>query len=75
MTPALHRMHHSDQPAETDTNYGHDFAVWDRLFGTYLDPRDQEDGPAQYGLTRFPPDRASDLNALLSAPFRKGPFS
>lgn len=35
VTPAMHRVHHSARRAETDSNFGEVFSVWDRLFGTY----------------------------------------
>lgn len=38
-TPAMHRVHHSQAQAETDTNYSNIFSFWDRLFGTYRVPR------------------------------------
>ena len=33
--PSMHRVHHSVIRAETDSNYGTVFSVWDRLFGSY----------------------------------------
>lgn len=35
VTPDMHRIHHSQARDETDSNYGFNFALWDRLFGTY----------------------------------------
>jgi len=75
MTPSLHHIHHSDHVAETDTNYGHDIALWDRLFGTYLAEAKRPASEFRYGLKKFPPARADDLNALLIAPFDRDPFS
>ncbi len=37
-TPAVHRLHHSAAVAQTDSNFGNLVSVWDRLFGTFLDP-------------------------------------
>jgi sterol desaturase/sphingolipid hydroxylase (fatty acid hydroxylase superfamily) len=34
VTPDLHKVHHSDQPAETNSNYATVLSVWDRLAGT-----------------------------------------
>lgn len=34
-TPDMHRVHHSIERAEADTNYGFFLSVWDRLCGTY----------------------------------------
>jgi sterol desaturase/sphingolipid hydroxylase (fatty acid hydroxylase superfamily) len=35
VTPDMHRVHHSVDPRETNTNFGFNVAWWDRLFGTY----------------------------------------
>ncbi len=35
MTPDMHRIHHSVDPRETNSNYGFNVPWWDRLFGTY----------------------------------------
>jgi sterol desaturase/sphingolipid hydroxylase (fatty acid hydroxylase superfamily) len=36
VTPDMHRVHHSVIRTETDSNYGFNLAIWDRLFGTYV---------------------------------------
>ena len=38
VTPDMHRVHHSADPIETNSNYGFCLAIWDRLFGTYRSP-------------------------------------
>lgn len=35
ITPDVHRIHHSIIRAETNSNYGFNLSVWDRLFGTW----------------------------------------
>ena len=40
--PEVHRWHHSQKIAESNTNYAHSFVVWDLLFDTYFRPRDAE---------------------------------
>lgn len=35
VTPAMHRVHHSQQHDETNSNFGNQLSIWDRLFGTY----------------------------------------
>ena len=37
-TPNTHRLHHSPDVRETDTNYGEVTMIWDRLLGSYLKP-------------------------------------
>jgi sterol desaturase/sphingolipid hydroxylase (fatty acid hydroxylase superfamily) len=35
VTPDVHKMHHSNIPAQTDSNYGNLLSLFDRAFGTY----------------------------------------
>ena len=35
VTPDMHRVHHSIEEDETNSNFGFNLSVWDRLFGTY----------------------------------------
>ncbi len=37
VTPDMHRVHHSVEDDETNSNFGFNFPWWDRLFGTYRD--------------------------------------
>ena len=38
VTPRFHHIHHSDDPKHYRGNLGSFFTIWDRLFGTYVDP-------------------------------------
>jgi sterol desaturase/sphingolipid hydroxylase (fatty acid hydroxylase superfamily) len=49
VTPSNHRVHHARNPEYIDRNYGGVFILWDRLFGTFQDER--EDVPCVYGIT------------------------
>ncbi|MET0063801.1 MAG: sterol desaturase family protein [Candidatus Thiodiazotropha endolucinida] len=35
VTPDMHRVHHSVEPDETNSNFGFNLSLWDRLMGTY----------------------------------------
>ena len=35
VTPDMHRVHHSVEPDETNSNFGFNLSIWDRLMGTY----------------------------------------
>jgi len=48
VTPRLHRLHHSPDRRNHDSNYGNSLTVWDRLFGTLNDHQER----LQVGLTR-----------------------
>ncbi|MDM4765283.1 sterol desaturase family protein [Pelomonas sp. SE-A7] len=47
-TPSAHRVHHAANLEYLDANYGGVLIVFDRLFGTYVEER--EDLPCRYGL-------------------------
>ncbi|MGB3457051.1 MAG: sterol desaturase family protein [Litorimonas sp.] len=49
-TPSHHRVHHSTHPTHLDRNYAGIFIVWDRLFGTFVEERDDE--AMTYGLVK-----------------------
>ena len=40
ITPSNHRIHHAQNDDYLDANYGGVFIIWDRIFGTYIDERD-----------------------------------
>lgn len=45
VTPDMHRVHHSVEDDETNSNFGFNLPWWDRLFGTYRDqPRAGHEG-------------------------------
>ena len=35
ITPSIHRVHHGKNDIYIDKNYGSNFVIWDKLFGTY----------------------------------------
>ncbi|CAH1090584.1 sterol desaturase family protein [Candidatus Nitrotoga sp. 1052] len=37
VTPDMHRVHHSIEEDETNSNFAFNLSAWDRLFGTYRD--------------------------------------
>jgi sterol desaturase/sphingolipid hydroxylase (fatty acid hydroxylase superfamily) len=47
-TPSAHRVHHAVNVEYLDANYGGVLTIFDRLFGTYIEER--EDLPCRYGL-------------------------
>ena len=47
-TPSHHRVHHARNPRYVDRNHGGTLIVWDRLFGTFAQERDEP----VYGITR-----------------------
>lgn len=67
VTPAMHRIHHSEAPHETNANFGFSLSLWDRLFGTY---RAKPDAPLSLGLPEYRDERPHELLWVLALPFR-----
>ena len=71
VTPDMHRVHHSVEDDEANSNFGFNLSWWDRLFGTYRDqPRGGHEGMT-IGIHKYREPRAvSWLPGLLALPFR-----
>lgn len=70
VTPDMHRVHHSDNRAEHDSNYGFALSIWDRLFGTYVAQPARGHDSMTIGL-QWQDDRPSKLGWSLWLPFRR----
>jgi sterol desaturase/sphingolipid hydroxylase (fatty acid hydroxylase superfamily) len=68
-TPAMHKVHHSRVPAETNSNYSSLLSIWDRLFKTFASRRDLHE--IQFGLAGFDDPRQQTLKGLLRTPFHR----
>ena len=70
VTPDMHRVHHSILRGETDSNFGFNLSLWDRLFRTYTDqPRDGHVGMT-IGIPEFrDPAQVDRLPGMLQLPF------
>lgn len=68
VTPDMHRIHHSVIMPETNSNFGFNLSIWDRLFRTY---RAEPQGDLTLGLTDHQSDRPSRLLYSLALPFRR----
>ncbi|MCM2316253.1 MAG: sterol desaturase family protein [Thermoanaerobaculia bacterium] len=68
VTPAMHRVHHSFHPSETNSNFGFNLPWWDRLFGTYR--RQSVDSPIEIGLPGLLEETNQSLAWMLRFPFR-----
>ena len=78
VTPAMHQVHHSASRAETDSNYGDVFSLWDRMFGSYCGLDDAALAKMRIGLgDAFDPGAASLVHQLklplAPAPASKAP--
>lgn len=70
VTPDMHRVHHSVEDDEANSNFGFSLSWWDRLFGTY---RDQPRGghiDMTIGINKFrEPKQVAWLPGMLALPF------
>lgn len=71
VTPDMHRVHHSVLHRETDSNYGFNLSVWDRLFGTYVDQPSMGHEQMTIGLGDWQDERPTNLWWCLKVPFLK----
>jgi sterol desaturase/sphingolipid hydroxylase (fatty acid hydroxylase superfamily) len=70
VTPDMHRIHHSMEMAETNSNYGFNLAWWDRLFGTYRAEASLPQERMRIGVEGLTgDDRAVSLAGMLAIPF------
>jgi len=67
VTPHMHKVHHSRDQRETDSNYSNIFSFWDRVFGTYTPAVNFQS--LRYGLDGFDIKERQTLRGLLKMPF------
>jgi sterol desaturase/sphingolipid hydroxylase (fatty acid hydroxylase superfamily) len=72
VTPDLHRVHHSVDPEESDTNFGVVVPWWDRLFGTYRDRPALGHQGMSIGLHDIRDRRSVSIPWLLAMPLFAG---
>jgi len=70
VTPDMHRVHHSVEDDETNSNFGFNLSIWDRIFGTYINqPRGGHEGMT-IGIHNYrEPKQVSWLPGMLTLPF------
>jgi sterol desaturase/sphingolipid hydroxylase (fatty acid hydroxylase superfamily) len=67
--PNLHKVHHSREPWQTDSNYGNLFSWWDRLFRTFTPSH--HGARVATGLSGFDEPSQQTTRALLAMPFAR----
>lgn len=70
VTPNVHKIHHSRDLAETNSNYGNVLTIYDRILGTFTSSDRAE--AVVYGLDDADSTRSSSFGGLLSMPFQPG---
>ena len=71
VTPEMHRVHHSIDRRETDSNFGFNVPWWDRLFGTYRAQPALGHDRMTLGIDRFRKPRELWLDRMLWQPLRR----
>lgn len=69
VTPNMHRVHHSQERFETDSNYSSVFSFWDRLGKSFR--RRPDPLTLRYGLPEFPEKKWQTLAGMLKTPIVK----
>jgi len=70
VTPDMHRVHHSVEEDEANSNYGFNLPWWDRLFGTYKpQPRGGHEGMVIGIYDYNKPEQVGWLHKMLVLPF------
>lgn len=71
VTPDMHRVHHSIERDETNSNFGFNLSLWDRLFGTYRAQPAAGHERMVIGIPEHRNEREVDrLPGMLALPFR-----
>ena len=70
VTPDMHRVHHSVDPRETNSNYGFNLPWWDRLLGTYIPQPALGHTDMEIGLEQFRTQRDLWVDRMLLQPIR-----
>ncbi|MBQ0921904.1 sterol desaturase family protein [Hydrogenophaga aromaticivorans] len=71
VTPDMHRVHHSVEDDESNSNFGFNLTWWDRLFGTYREqPRAGQLGMIIGIHGHTDPHEVAHLGGMLTLPFK-----
>jgi sterol desaturase/sphingolipid hydroxylase (fatty acid hydroxylase superfamily) len=72
VTPDMHRVHHSIETPETNSNFGFNLPWWDRMFGTYRPEPLAGHEAMTIGIQQFRTRSDLRLDRMLLQPFREG---
>lgn len=72
VTPDMHRIHHSEISAETDSDFGFCLSCWDRMFGTYIAAPARGQLGMVIGVEGLREDAQQRLDRLLLQPLKDG---
>lgn len=69
VTPDMHRVHHSVEDHEANSNFGFALSVWDHAFGTYLAQPEKGHLDMEIGIHGFRDPAKLTLPHMLTLPF------
>jgi sterol desaturase/sphingolipid hydroxylase (fatty acid hydroxylase superfamily) len=69
VTPHMHKVHHSRERTQTDSNYANLFSFFDRMFGSYTSS--SRGTSVAYGIDGYDAPEHHSLAAILWLPFRR----
>lgn len=69
VTPNFHRIHHSLDMKEGNSNFGIFFPFWDRLFGTYISKTSAQIKAIKFGIEDLKTPKSYSVKELLINPF------
>lgn len=70
VTPDMHRVHHSTNAQETNSNFGFNLSLWDRLLGTYRSQPIAGHEHMTIGLNAFRSPDEERLDCMLLQPLK-----
>lgn len=73
VTPDMHRIHHSVEKEETNSNFGFNLSIWDRVLGTYIHDALKPQPRIIIGVNAFRTSEEVSFKNLMMMPFRKVP--
>jgi len=68
VTPDMHRIHHSVIRRETNSNFGFNLSIWDRIFGTYAASPEAGQATMRIGLAQYQDQPTHHLGWMLRLP-------
>jgi len=69
VSPDMHRVHHSEIPQETNSNYGFFLSIWDRIFRTYIPQPQKGHQDMVIGLSEYQTDKPASFLWSIKIPF------
>ncbi|MGP0629014.1 sterol desaturase family protein [Nitrospina sp. 32_T5] len=73
VTPDMHRIHHSEEMRETNSNYGFNLSIWDRMLGTYIADAQKAQPEIVIGVPQYKQPEQLTFGRVVMLPLQAGP--